>query len=150
VTSLTLSSNIENICLIIGCPARTSSLAMEVCDLKSNDAFNNKRIAQILTELNDITSGGGGTGRDVPIDDMVDIVENGKFIYTNASIIHKSCKLHRFSPAGVSDAFCATTRSFTSRNSKIVFEEVMFEKGKMFSLSDGDFQVGSLFQFRSI
>ena len=42
---------------------------------------------------------------------------------------------------GVSDAFCATTRSFSTRNSKIEFEEVMFEKGKMFSLSDGDFQV---------
>ena len=42
---------------------------------------------------------------------------------------------------GVSDAFCATTRSYSTRNSKIEFEEVMFEKGKMFSLSDGDFQV---------
>ena len=66
---------------ILGCPARTSSLAMEVCDLKSKDAFNEKRIAQILTQLNDITSGGGGTGRDVPIDDMVDIVENGKLVH---------------------------------------------------------------------
>ena len=42
---------------------------------------------------------------------------------------------------GVSDAFCASARSFNTRNAKILFDETLFEKGKMFSLADGDFEV---------
>ena len=43
--------------------------------------------------------------------------------------------------SGVSDAFCASAKSFNSRNSKILYDETLFEKGKMFSLTDGDFEV---------
>ena len=52
-------------------------------------------------------------------------------------------RLIRFSshPAGVTDAFCASGGSFSLRNSKVMYETVMFQKGKMFSISDGDFQV---------
>ena len=42
---------------------------------------------------------------------------------------------------GVSDAFCASAKSFNSRGAKILFDETLFEKGKMFSLADGDFEV---------
>lgn len=42
---------------------------------------------------------------------------------------------------GVSDAFCASARSFNTRNAKILFDETLFEKGKMFSLADGDFEI---------
>ena len=42
---------------------------------------------------------------------------------------------------GVSDAFCASARSFSSRNSKVQFDETLLEKGKMFSVIDSDFQV---------
>ena len=50
---------------------------------------------------------------------------------------------HQFNnlPTGVSDAFCAFAESFSTRDSKILFDEILFEKGKMFSLADGDFQV---------
>ena len=50
---------------------------------------------------------------------------------------------HQFNilPTGVSDAFCAFAASFSTRDSKILFDEILFEKGKMFSLADGDFQV---------
>ena len=92
-----------------------------------------------MTTLGDMPSGGGGSGRDVPIDDMVDIVENGN--NNNKDLELQLATLVLYFLIGVSDAFCATTRSFTARNSKIGFEEVLFEKGKMFSLSDGDFQV---------
>ena len=47
--------------------------------------------------------------------------------------------------AGVSDAFCAFKQSFNTRNAKILFDETLFEKGKMFSLADGDFKV-SIFE----
>ena len=43
--------------------------------------------------------------------------------------------------SGVSDAFCASAKSFNTRNSKILYDETLFEKGKMFSLTDGDFEV---------
>ena len=59
---------------------------------------------------------GGIPGRNVP--DVVDMIESG-----------------------VSDAFCASARSFNTRNAKILFDETLFEKGKMFSLADGDFKV---------
>ena len=42
---------------------------------------------------------------------------------------------------GVSDAFCASAKSFDRRGVKILFDETLFEKGKMFSLADGDFEV---------
>lgn len=42
---------------------------------------------------------------------------------------------------GVSDAFCASAKSFNRRGAKILFDETLFEKGKMFSLADGDFEV---------
>ena len=42
---------------------------------------------------------------------------------------------------GVSDAFCASAKSFDTRGAKILFDETLFEKGKMFSLADGDFEV---------
>ena len=42
---------------------------------------------------------------------------------------------------GVSDAFCASAKSFDRRGAKILFDETLFEKGKMFSLADGDFEV---------
>jgi hypothetical protein len=42
---------------------------------------------------------------------------------------------------GVSDAFCASVGSFSSRSSKVMYETVMFQKGKMFSIDAGDFQV---------
>lgn len=42
---------------------------------------------------------------------------------------------------GVSDAFCASAKSFSRRSSKILFDETLFEKGKMFSLADGDFEI---------
>jgi hypothetical protein len=42
---------------------------------------------------------------------------------------------------GVSDAFCASVGSFNSRSSKVMYETVMFQKGKMFSIDAGDFQV---------
>ena len=42
---------------------------------------------------------------------------------------------------GVSDAFCASAKSFDRRGAKILFGESLFEKGKMFSLADGDFEV---------
>ena len=45
---------------------------------------------------------------------------------------------------GVSDAFCASAKSYDRRNSKILFDETLFEKGKMFSLADGDFKVSSI------
>ena len=60
--------------------------------------------------------GGGGGGRRVP--DVTDVIERG-----------------------VSDAFCASARSFSNRNSKIQFDETLLEKGKMFSVIDSDFQV---------
>ena len=60
--------------------------------------------------------GGGGGGRNVP--DVTDVIERG-----------------------VSDAFCASARSFSNRNSKIQFDETLLEKGKMFSVIDSDFQV---------
>ena len=46
---------------------------------------------------------------------------------------------------GVSDAFCASARSFRSRNSKVQFDETLLEKGKMFSVIDSDFQVNITF-----
>ncbi len=42
---------------------------------------------------------------------------------------------------GVSDAFCASVGSFSSRSSKVMYETIMFQKGKMFSIDAGDFQV---------
>ena len=64
---------------IPGCPARTSNLAIEVCELKSKDAFNDKRITEILAQIRSIESGRGeGAGRDIPIDDMMDAMENGE------------------------------------------------------------------------
>ena len=62
--------------------------------------------------------GGGGRpgGRNVP--DVTDVIERG-----------------------VSDAFCASARSFSNRNSKVQFDETLLEKGKMFSVIDSDFQV---------
>jgi hypothetical protein len=41
----------------------------------------------------------------------------------------------------VSDAFCASAGSFSARAAKVMYETVMFQKGKMFSIADGDFQV---------
>ena len=64
--------------------------------------------------------GGGGGGRNVP--DVTDVIERG-----------------------VSDAFCASARSFSNRNSKIQFDETLLEKGKMFSVIDSDFQVNITF-----
>ena len=58
----------------------------------------------------------GGGGRNFP--DVTDVIERG-----------------------VSDAFCASARSFSNRNSKIQFDETLLEKGKMFSVIDSDFQV---------
>ena len=43
--------------------------------------------------------------------------------------------------SGASDGFCVSTESFTQRQSKIEFEEVMFSKGNMFSIQENDFQV---------
>ena len=43
--------------------------------------------------------------------------------------------------SGASDGFCVSTESFTQRQSKIEFEEVMFSKGDMFSIQENDFQV---------
>ena len=60
--------------------------------------------------------GGGIPGRNFP--DVTDVIERG-----------------------VSDAFCASARSFSNRNSKIQFDETLLEKGKMFSVIDSDFQV---------
>ena len=41
----------------------------------------------------------------------------------------------------MSDAFCASAAAFNSRSAKVMYDTVMFQKGKMFSISDGDFQV---------
>ena len=42
-------------------------------------AFNGKRINQILTDRPQEGGGGdGGFGRDIPMDDMMEKVENGK------------------------------------------------------------------------
>ena len=52
--------------------------------------------------------------------------------------------------SGVSDAFCASAKSFNTRNSKILYDETLFEKGKMFSLTDGDFEVKFLKYFEPV
>ena len=65
--------------------------------------------------------GGGGGGGGGPFSggrDVMDVIERG-----------------------VSDAFCASAKSFDRRGVKILFDETLFEKGKMFSLADGDFEV---------
>ena len=47
--------------------------------MKSKDAFNDKRITEILAQIRSIESGRGeGAGRDIPIDDMMDAMENGE------------------------------------------------------------------------
>ena len=68
-----------------------------------------------------------------PLDDRINILQNGevKFCFIdNASL-----------SSGASDGFCVSTESFTQRQSKIEFEEVMFSKGNMFSIQENDFQV---------
>lgn len=62
--------------------------------------------------------GGGGGGGTIGGRDVMDVINRG-----------------------VSDAFCASAKSFSRRSSKILFDETLFEKGKMFSLADGDFEV---------
>jgi len=61
---------------------------------------------------------GARTTPSPPLDDRINILQNG-----------------------ASDGFCVSTESFTQRQSKIEFEEVMFSKGNMFSIQENDFQV---------
>ena len=70
-----------------------------------------------------VFGGGGGGGRNIP--DVRDVLERG-----------------------VSDAFCASARSFSTRNSKVQFDETLLEKGKMFSVIDSDFQVKDFYHIR--
>ena len=92
-----------------------------------------------------------------PLDDRINILQNGKTMLPSykqfsqshsPSLIH--CLVHQTQaedqadknfPPGASDGFCVSTESFTARQSKIEFEEVMFSKGNMFSIKENDFQV---------
>ena len=62
--------------------------------------------------------------------------------FASSTLLHLS--------SGASDGFCVSTESFTERQSKIEFEEVMFSKGNMFSIQENDFQVRARQKHRSL
>ena len=43
--------------------------------------------------------------------------------------------------SGPADAFCASVAKFSTRDSKIMYDEMGIKKGNMFSFAEGDFQV---------
>ena len=69
-----------------------------------------------------------------PLDDRINILQNGESKVAPFPIQFSS---------GASDGFCVSTESFTQRQAKIEFEEVMFSKGNMFSIQENDFQVSA-------
>ena len=137
--------------LQFSCPAYSrSSLGSEVCQISRRQEATDRQVAS-LRQLIARGGGGGGCVNSVPavparttpsppLDDRINILQNGKTMLPSYKQFSQNQNDTNFSP-GASDGFCVSTESFTARQSKIEFEEVMFSKGNMFSIKENDFQV---------
>ena len=146
--------------LQFSCPAYSrSSLGSEVCQISRRQEATDRQVASLRQLIARGGGGGGGvnsvpavparTTPSPPLDDRINILQNGKKQFSHSpSLTH--CLVHQTQaedqadtnfPPGASDGFCVSTQSFTARQSKIEFEEVMFSKGNMFSIKENDFQV---------
>ena len=150
--------------LQFSCPAYSrSSLGSEVCQISRRQEATDRQVASLRQLIargggGGGTSGGGGAGGgggggvnsvpavparttpSPPLDDRINILQNGKTMLPSYKQFSQNQNDTNFSP-GASDGFCVSTESFTARQSKIEFEEVMFSKGNMFSIKENDFQV---------
>ena len=150
--------------LQFSCPAYSrSSLGSEVCQISRRQEATDRQVASLRQLIargggGGGSSGGGGGGAgggggvnsvpavparttpSPPLDDRINILQNGKTMLPSYKQFSQNQNDTNFSP-GASDGFCVSTESFTARQSKIEFEEVMFSKGNMFSIKENDFQV---------
>ena len=137
--------------LQFSCPAYSrSSLGSEVCQISRRQEATDRQVASLRQLIARGGGGGGGvnsvpavparTTPSPPLDDRINILQNGKTMLPSYKQFSQNQNDTNFSP-GASDGFCVSTESFTARQSKIEFEEVMFSKGNMFSIKENDFQV---------
>ena len=137
--------------LQFSCPAYSrSSLGSEVCQISRRQETTDRQVASLRQLIARGGGGGGGvnsvpavparTTPSPPLDDRINILQNGKTMLPSYKQFSQNQNDTNFSP-GASDGFCVSTESFTARQSKIEFEEVMFSKGNMFSIKENDFQV---------
>ena len=137
--------------LQFSCPAYSrSSLGSEVCQISRRQEATDRQVASLRQLIARGGGGGGGvnsvpavparTTPSPPLDDRINILQNGKTMLPSYKQFSQNQNDTNFS-LGASDGFCVSTESFTARQSKIEFEEVMFSKGNMFSIKENDFQV---------